>query len=274
LNEAGVPAYTFPESAARALAAMVRHRRWLERPVTEPVRFDVDARVVERILAGARSDGRTTLKEHEALDVLAAYGVPVVPHRLVTTHTEAREAAGEIGYPVVLKAVAPGLVHKSDVGAVRVDLRTPAELDTAFGEMIRSLGESSLDIEGILVQPFASGGRETIVGMSTDPLFGPILMFGLGGIHVEALKDVAFRLAPVTGIDACEMLSSIRGARLLDELRGEPAADRAALVEAIQRISQLVEEHTGIAELDVNPLLAFPEGCLAVDGRIRLHPEG
>ena len=198
----------------------------------------------------------------------------MVAHALCTTHTEARKAAESFGYPVVLKAVAPGVVHKSDVGAVKVDIRTPAELDLAFGDMVRRLGEAEIDLEGILVEKFVSGGRETIVGLSTDPSFGPILMFGLGGIYVEALRDVSFRLAPVSEVDAEEMIASIRGARLLEEFRGEAGIDHAPLVEAIQRISQLVVDHPRIRELDVNPLLAFTKGVLAVDCRVTLHPSG
>jgi len=271
LNEAGVPAYTFPESAARALAAMVRYRQWLDKPAEEPARFDVDRARAQALLDGAVADGRNRLKEHEALGLLDAYGIPVVKHRLCTTHTEAREAAETFGYPVVLKAVAAGVIHKSDVGAVRVDIRTPGELDVAFGDMVRRMGEAHLDLEGILVESFVSGGRETIVGITTDPSVGPILMFGVGGIYVEALKDVSFRLAPVTELDAREMLDSIRGARLLQEYRGG-AVDRDAVVEAIQRISQMVGDHPEIAELDINPFLAFGDGGLAVDGRVALHP--
>jgi acetyltransferase len=174
---------------------------------------------------------------------------------------------------VVIKAVAPGVAHKTDVGAVRVDIRNAGELDVAFGELVRDVGEAGIDLEGILVQRFASGGRETILGMSTDPSVGPILMFGLGGIYVEVLKDVAFRLAPVSEVDAREMLSGIRGARLLEELRGDPGVDQDAIVEAIQRLSQLVVDFPEIEELDVNPLLAFADGSLAVDCRIALREE-
>ncbi|MFQ5535828.1 MAG: acetate--CoA ligase family protein [Gemmatimonadota bacterium] len=274
LHDAGVPAYTFPESAARALAAMVRHRRWLDRPAEEPLRFRVDADRAAEILQDVRRDGRTHLKEHEALGLLEAYGIPVVAHRMVSTLEEAKEAAEACGYPVVLKAVAPGVIHKSDVGAVRVDIRTPRELELAFGKMVRTLGEAGIDLEGLLLQRFARGGRETIIGMSTDPQFGPILMFGLGGIYVEALKDVAFRLVPLSAGDAREMLTSIRGASLLEGVRGEPPVDKEALVEAVLRVSQLVSDHPDIAELDINPFLAFPEGGLAADGRVRLHDAG
>jgi acetyl coenzyme A synthetase (ADP forming)-like protein len=274
LHEAGIPAYTFPESAARALDAMVRYRRWLDRPVQEPTRFDVDDETVQSILDCARAEGREALKEHEALALLQAYGVQVVAHGFATTLDEAREVARSCGYPVVLKAVAPGVVHKSDVGAVRVDVRSQRELDEAFGDLVRTIGEASLDLDGILVERFASGGRETIIGVSTDPAIGPILMFGLGGIYVEALGDVSFRLAPVSRVDAEEMLSSIRGSRLLDSIRGEAGVDRGAVLDALQRISQLVVDHPEIVELDVNPFLAFPSGGLAVDCRVRLRVEG
>jgi acetyltransferase len=271
LNAAGVPAYIFPESAAGALGSMWRYRQWLETPVSEPTRFQVDEARARAILAGAQADGRERLKEHEALDLLDAYGIPVVQHRMAHTHAEAHAAAAECGYPVVLKAVAAGVIHKTDVGAVRVDIRTPGELDAAFGDMVRRLGEADLDLEGILVEKFVSGGRETIIGVTTDPSVGPILMFGLGGIYVEALKDVAFRLAPVNEHDARDMLDSIRGARLLKEYRGG-AVDREALVEAIQRVSQLVGDHPEIAEMDINPFLAFGDGGLAVDARFSIRP--
>jgi acetyltransferase len=271
LNSAGLPSYIFPESAAYALAALVRYRQWLDTPVSDPTRFEVDAARARAILSGAAADGRTRLKEHEALDLLAAYGIRVVQHGMATTLAEAKAVAEACGYPVVLKAVAAGVVHKSDVGAVRVDIRTSTELEAAFGDMIRRMGEAHLDLEGILVEKFVSGGRETIVGMTTDPSVGPILMFGVGGIYVEALKDVAFRLAPVNEHDALEMLDSIRGARLLQEYRGG-AVDRGALVEAIQRVSQLVGDHPEIAEMDINPFLAFADGGLAVDARFSLHP--
>ncbi len=274
LHEAGIPAYTFPESAAGALAAMARYRRWLERPVEAPAEFDVDRERAARLLREARAEGRDRLKEHEALSLLEAYGIPVVGHRLARTREEVLEAAEACGYPVVLKAVAPGVVHKTDVGGVRVDLRTPEEVEEAYREIHEALAEADLEAEGILVEAFASGGREIIIGMSTDPQFGPVLMFGLGGIYVEAIGDVAFRLAPVSEIDAREMVGSIRSSRLLEGIRGEEGVDREALVEVIQRVSQLVADHPEVAELDINPLLAFPDGALAVDGRVSLQAPG
>jgi acetyltransferase len=274
LDEAGVPAYTFPESAARALAAMGWYREWTERPEAEPEEFEVDRDAVVDIIAAVRADGRDRLKEYEALKVMEAYGISVVKHRLVTTLEDAVDAAEACGYPVVMKAVAPTLVHKSDVGAVRVDIRTQKELEEAYGDLIRKLGEASIDLEGVLMERFVSGGRETIIGMTTDAVLGPVLMFGLGGIYVEVLKDVAFRVAPVSDLDAEEMLDGIRVARLLEAVRGEAAVDRQALVETIQRVSQLVMDHPDINEMDLNPFLAFPEGGIAVDARIALAPDG
>jgi acyl-CoA synthetase (NDP forming) len=172
----------------------------------------------------------------------------------------------------VLKVLSPDIVHKSDVGGVIVDLRTAAEVARACDAMLAHVRELQPDarIEGVLVQRFARGGRETIVGMTYDPQFGPVLMFGLGGVYVEALRDVAFRVQPVSDLDALDMVRSIRGHRLLEGIRGEPPADLDALVETIQRLSQLVGEHPAIREMDVNPLLAGENGVLAVDARVRI----
>ncbi|HSG46364.1 MAG TPA: acetate--CoA ligase family protein, partial [Longimicrobiales bacterium] len=273
LHEAGVPAYIFPESAARALAAMYRYRRWLDRPVPEPTRFQVDAPAVAAILDDALAEGRSGLTEPEALSVLSAYGIQVVDHRLATTEDEAAQAALELTGPVVLKVVSPQVVHKSDVGGVKVNLRSEEEVREAYRDIMASVSRAhpEAEIRGILVTRFLDRGRETILGMSLDPGFGPVLMFGLGGIYVEALKDVAFRIQPVSQEDAREMVASIRGRRLLEGIRGEEAVDQEALVDALQRISQLVGDHHRITELDINPFLAFPAGGVAVDARIRIR---
>lgn len=273
LKEAGIPAYIFPESAARALAAMNRYREWLERPVMEPERFDVDQAAVEEILDRVVAEGREHLLETEALEVFSAYGIPTVPHRLVTSEAEAVEAGEAIGYPLVLKVVSEDVVHKTDVGGVRVDVRTAQELKDAFRALIVRVEEAVPDarIEGVLVESYEKEGAETIIGMAIDPTFGPILMFGLGGIYVEALKDVAFRIQPVCRIDAEEMIRSIQGFPLLEGVRGEQGADLDALAEVIQRVSQLVGDHHRIAELDINPFLSFSEGGVAVDARIRVE---
>ncbi|MDH5590327.1 MAG: acetate--CoA ligase family protein, partial [Gemmatimonadota bacterium] len=247
------------------------YRRWLQRPAEEPTIFPVDADRVSEILDGAEDQGRTQLGESEALDIFAAYGLPVVKHHRVTSLEEALAAGREIGLPVVLKAVAEGVVHKTEFGAVRLDLRTEGELEAAYREIEVNVTAAGAILHGMLVQEYVTGGREVILGMFTEPTLGPTLMFGLGGIYVEALKDVVFRLAPVTHGDVTDMVSEIRGSALLEGIRGEAPVDRDALVEAIQRISQLVLDHPRISEMDINPLLALPRGVLAVDGRIAIR---
>ena len=276
LRGAGVPAYIFPESAARALAAMDRHRAWLERPEGEVEIFEADPGAAEAVLDRAEEEGRELLTVEESLQVLEAYGIPTAPHRVVQDEEAAVEAAGAMEGPVVLKAVAPGLVHKTEAGGVALELESPEEVREAFRE-IRRRSESweEATLEGVLVQAMVEGGRETIVGMTTEPNFGPLIMFGLGGIYVEALGDVTFRLQPVSDLDAREMIRSIRGAPLLEGVRGEESVDFETLAETVQRVSQLVGDHPRIAELDVNPFLAFPETgrSVAVDGRVLLRTE-
>ncbi|HEX6369542.1 MAG TPA: acetate--CoA ligase family protein [Longimicrobium sp.] len=274
LNAAGIPGYRFPESGVRALAAMYRHRRWLERPVGQVRAFDVDRDAVDRIIAAARAEGREKLSETEVMRVLEAYGIPVAPYRVARTADEAARAAAELGWPVVMKVLSPRIIHKSDVGGVIVGVEDEGELRAAFGRLTTEVparaGIGAEMVEGVLVQKMVPRGKETIIGMTLDPQFGPVLMFGLGGIYVEALKDVVFRVQPVTDVDASEMVRAIRGIRLLEGVRGEPASDLGAVEETIARISQLVGDHDAIREMDVNPWMAFAEGGVAVDGRIRI----
>jgi acetyltransferase len=273
LDEAGIPAYRFPESAARALAAMHRHRVWADRPLLEPETFEVDRAGVEAILDRVLSSGRTQLTEVEALDVAEAYGIPTIPHRLARSREEAVAAAVELGFPVVMKILSPEVVHKTDVGGVRVDLRSPEEVGEAYDGILSSVFGAHPDaqIQGVLVEEYQKEGREVIVGMSTDARFGPILMFGLGGIYVEALKDVAFRVHPVTRNDADDMIRAIRGLPILEGFRGEPGVDLDVLAELIQRVSQLVGDHDRISEMDLNPFLAMEKGGMALDARISLR---
>ncbi len=272
LNEAGIPAYIFPESAAGALAAMNRYRVWRERPALEPERFPVARQTVEGILDRALGAGRTGLTELEAMRVFQAYGIPTIPFKVVHSEEEAVKAAGEMGFPVVLKILSPDVLHKTDAGGVSVDVRSAEEVGKAYRSMLHMVRERHPDarLEGVLVERHMKGGREVIMGMSTDPRFGPILMFGLGGIYVEALKDVSFRVHPVTRTDAEEMIRSIRGFSLLEGIRGEAPSDLKILSEVILRVSQLVGDHDRILELDLNPFLVFPSGGMAVDARIAL----
>lgn len=171
-----------------------------------------------------------------------------------------------------MKVLSPDIVHESDVGGVRLDLRDAADVRRAVQEMGDAIADAhpTAHVRGWLVAAHLGGGKETIIGMSAGPTFGPVLMFGLGGVYVEALGDVAFRLQPLSAADARDMIDSLRGRGLLEGMRGEEAVDREALVEIVQRVSQLVGEHPAIAELDINPLLAFAEGARAVDARMRL----
>jgi acyl-CoA synthetase (NDP forming) len=272
LRAAGVPAYIFPEAAARALAGMYRHRRWLDRPAGTIRRHETNQQVVERIISSAQEAGADYLERADVLAILQAYGIATLRSARAATSAEAAAAAHALGLPVVLKVDSPDIVHKTDVGGVMLDIRSEEEVRTAFNVMITRVRERAPDahIDGVIVEQFVTGGRETIIGASQDPSFGPVLMFGLGGIYVEALKDVVFRVQPVSDIDAHEMVRSIRGIRLLEGMRGEPVSDMGAIEDAIQRISQLVGDNSAIAEMDINPFLVLESGGIAVDARIRI----
>ena len=276
LQESPIPAYRFPESAARALAAMWNHSRWQERPPETVRRFEVDAQRVDDVIAAALEEGRDRLTLMEGLAVLDAYGIPVAPWAVVHSAGDAVTTAEQVGYPVVLKPVSAEILHKTESGAVRMDLETAEEVAEAYGFLEDLLVETGPDArqEGVLVQRMLKGGRETIVGMTWEPRFGPIVMVGLGGVYVEVLKDVAFRVQPVSNEDAGEMIRSLRGYRILEGVRGEPGVDLDLLAEVVERTSQLVGDHPEIREMDINPFLAFPEAdrCAAVDARFRIGP--
>jgi len=276
LQDSPIPAYRFPESAARALGEMWRYKQWLDRPAAEVRRFDVDAARVHELVAAAIRDGREGLSVTEAFEVLECYGIPVAPFRIATQEEDVLGAAVEMGYPIVLKAVSQDIVHKTEAGAVKLDLRDEDCLRTAWQEISAALeGESDeARLAGVLVQRMWTGGRETIVGMTMEPQFGPIVMFGLGGVYVEVLRDVAFRVQPVSTVDAAEMIRSLRGYRILEGVRGEKGVDLEQLAEVIGRVSQLVGDQPEILEMDINPFLAFPKGqdSVAVDARFRVGP--
>jgi acetyl coenzyme A synthetase (ADP forming)-like protein len=281
------PVYRFPESAARALAMLARYAAWRRRPVgpaaEEAGGFAIDETVdaqVAALLDGAGPDGH--LGPAEAFQVLALYGIPVARWRLVPLasgedaqlEAAVTAAAAEIGYPVALKGVAPDLVHKTEARAVRVELRDAAELAEAAAAMRRDVAAAGHRLSGFLVQEMARGGHEVIFGVTTDPRFGPLLMFGLGGKYVEVFQDVRFGVLPLDACEAGEMVHGIRGIKLLTGVRGEPAADLDLLREILLRLARLVTRHPRIAELDVNPFLAAPTraAARAVDARIRVGP--
>jgi acetate---CoA ligase (ADP-forming) len=273
LHTVGIPAYIFPESAARAVAALNKQAEWSRLPLTTHAPFDdVDRDCARAILSAAAAQGREQLTTVEAMQLLRAYGVPVADGNLACDLDSAESIAEHIGYPVVLKLVSADVVHKSDVGGVVTNVMNGAHLRRAYEEMIVNVGAKVPDarIDGVLVQRQLRGGCETIVGVTRDPVFGPLVMFGLGGIFVEALRDVVFRLAPVDEYEANAMLSEIRGAKMLDGMRGAPASDKTALATAIRRIGQLAADFPQILELDVNPLLGFANGAIAVDARVTM----
>ncbi|MCY4392838.1 MAG: acetate--CoA ligase family protein [Chloroflexi bacterium] len=220
----------------------------------------------------ARGESRTLLSEVEAKGALAEAGVPVTATSLAQTREEAAAQAEAISYPVALKVVSPNVAHKSDVGGVVLGLESHEEVAEGYDEIIRSVqaAQPSAIIEGVSVQEMASPGVEVIVGVTTDPQFGPVMMFGLGGIMVEVLGDVAFRLAPLGEGDARDMIDEIQGRQVLDGVRGQPPVDVGAIEAMLDQVSQFAAEHPEVAELDLNPVIASPEGAIAVDARIVL----
>lgn len=274
LNAAGIPTYIFPESAARAAAALSRHVEWARRApsVAEPF-DDVDRARARALLDGARRDRREQLTQVEALALLEAYGIPTAPAQVATNADEAVRIANRLGYPVVMKLVSPDVVHKTEVGGVRVGLTSEAQVRSAHDEIIANAVAAipTVHIGGVLLQPVVTGGVETIVGIARDPAFGPLVMFGLGGIFVEATRDVVFRIAPVARDQAIEMLASIRGTKLLDGMRRMPPVSREALATVICRVAQLAADNPDILEIDVNPLLARSADVVALDARARIR---
>ncbi len=274
LEENKIPTYRFPESAARALAELTRFTWWMKKPATEIKKYDVDKEQAAQVMEKVRADGRTFLMEPEAYEVMEAYGFPVVRSKLTSSPDEAAAAADEIGYPVVMKVTSPDVIHKFDFGGVRVGLKSGVEVRAAFQEIRQSVLNRNPEtrIKGILVEEMAGKGQEVILGVSNDPQFGPILMFGLGGIYVEVLEDVTFRLAPVTELSARRMITTTRTYKILDGYRGGPVYDIPAIEDCLKRLSQLAADFDAIRELDINPLFVYPEGkgCAIVDARIIL----
>jgi acetyltransferase len=265
------PVYEFPESAARALAQLYKYSAFRQRPADESIpEFEVDDAAVAEILA---QQGEGYLPDGLAFKVLELYGVPIAKWREVTGSVDASVAAEGIGYPVVVKAVGPELVHKSDLGAVKVDLRSSSELETAMREIRAKLEGAGIENTGFLLQELGRGGHEVIFGITTDARFGPLLMFGLGGKYVEVLRDVRFGVPPLTPQEAREMIRGIQGFPLLEGVRGEAGADLELLEEILLRIAQLTERHPTIQELDINPFVAGDrESAKALDVRIRVAP--
>jgi acetate---CoA ligase (ADP-forming) subunit beta len=225
---------------------------------------------VDEIFKVAKEEGRDFLFEHEAKKLFALYDMPVTKIHVAETEEEAVEASERIGYPIVLKIVSPQILHKSDAGGVIVGIENEQGIRDGFNKIIKNAKNYKPDAEitGVLVQEMAPKGTEIIVGSTTDPTFGPTLMFGLGGIFVEILKDVSFRVAPITKVDAEEMIEEIKAVKILEGARGMPPSHKPTLADILYKTSEMLMECPEIKELDMNPILAYPDGARIVDARI------
>ncbi len=225
------------------------------------------------IISQAVKDGRKSLLETEAKIICKEYGIPVTRFELAKDEEETAKFATAIGYPVVLKIVSQDIPHKSDVGGVKVNLKDAKEVRSAYEEILSNVKkhDAKAQVVGVLVQEMAPASTEVIVGSTKDPQFGPAVMFGLGGVFVEVLKDVTFRIAPITEEDAREMVEGVKAYPLLKGYRGSPPADIEAIVEILLATSRLVVEHQEIKELDLNPIMVYEKGAKTVDARIILE---
>ncbi|MEM3143226.1 MAG: acetate--CoA ligase family protein [Candidatus Nitrosotenuis sp.] len=270
----GVPYYTYAEGAIRTLNAMLRFSRWLKTPEGTITKFKADKAAVKKVFDNVRKQRRTNLLEEEGQEVLRAYGFPLPQSILAKTADEAVKAAKKIGFPVVMKIASPQIIHKSDAGGVKVGVANEQQVRDSFDVIIKNAKkyDKKAQIKGVLVQEMVKGGKELIIGSKQEPGFGPVIMLGMGGIYVEVLKDVTFRLAPVTNKEADNMIDSIKTKKLLDGVRGEKPADKKKLSDLIQRLSALVTDFPEIKELDMNPVLVMEQGkgCKVLDVRIGL----
>ena len=276
LKENGIPVFIFPEAIARTLATLYSHKRWLSKPKGRYRSFKVDSETVARICREARERGDEAVIGEDAIAILKAYGIPAAEYSYAATAAEAVRAANETGYPVVMKIDRPQILHKTEAGGVMVDLRTDKEVKAAFAELKKRVGRLKKS-EGfsVALQQFVSGGVETVMGMTTDPSFGPLIMFGLGGIYVEVMKDVAFRINPLTDQSVREMIKSLKSYPLLTGFRGAPPVDLATVEETLLRLSQLVKDFDCFSEIDINPFMASHEkqNCKAVDARFIIRAD-
>ncbi len=271
LKEHGVPAYIFPESIARTLAKIDKYRKWRDREDGKLPSFDVDREAVRSIIDEYVRSGEEVIVGDKALRILEAYGVPVAHYCYAHSVDEAMEEANRVGFPVVMKVNTPRILHKTEFGAVKVDLRDSAEIAAEWQQMeqkVRSEIQSDEDFS-VVIQPMIKEGVETAIGMTTDPAFGPLIMFGLGGVYVELMKDVSFKVNPLTDTDAREMIERCKGRKLLTGFRGSEPVDLDLLQETILRLSMLVTDFHEFLEFDVNPFIIAPpdKQTAAVDAR-------
>jgi len=267
-REGGIPCFSLPSTAARTMTALVRYHRIRCRAIGEPVTFsDVDKGKARKIIDNARTAGKHILPSAHVYEILSAYGIRAADWGMAADADEAEKAAAKIGYPVVIKAEAESIIHKSDMGGVAVNLQDGNAVRSAVEDMRKRLDAEDLKF---FVQKYLPEGLELILGAKSEEGLGHAIMFGLGGIFVEVMKDVVFNLTPITTFEAKEMLTSITGAPLLKGVRGQKGVDEAKLVETIQRLSQLVTDLPEIQEMDLNPLLAYEDRVVVLDARVAL----
>ncbi len=268
------PFYYFPESPARVAGDMWRYRQWIDKPEGRVATFPVERNIAGNIIRRSQDKGGGFLPPTDVYAILEAYGFPVCKHAIVPKRGDIIEAAERVGYPVVLKIHGENIIHKSDIGGVVIGIKNPEELRNARRIMVDKCDAAGVldKVTGFFVQEMVPSGREVILGMTVDEKFGPLVMFGMGGKYVEILKDITFRVMPVTDIDASEMVKEIKSYPLLEGVRGEERVDIKFIIESIQRLAQLINDVHCIAELDINPLIVAParDNCKAVDARIRV----
>ncbi|HZY92410.1 MAG TPA: acetate--CoA ligase family protein, partial [Thermoplasmata archaeon] len=271
-----IPTFTFPEEAIAGLASLARYHAWWTRPRTEVRTFPVNHAALEEALEAAARLDTSVLPEFAARRLLEAYGIPFAQSRRVTDVEAAVAAAEEVGYPVALKVASPDISHKTDVGGVALGLASGREVRAAWAQVTKSVRQHApkARVEGFEVEQMIRGGKEVLVGVQRDPGFGPVVVFGMGGIYVEVLKDVTFRLAPIRPLSAQHMVASVKAFPLLQGVRGEPPSDLPALYEVLERVGQLAVDRPEVLEMDINPLMVRPagQGVCAVDARVVLAP--
>ncbi|MCD6444834.1 acetate--CoA ligase [Candidatus Bathyarchaeota archaeon] len=275
LRDNGIPVYEFPEEAVKTVEGMVRYAEYLREPLEQEIpEFERDLDTVRRIIERARLEGRTVLLGPEARLVMKAYGLKVPESGFAQNIRQALAIANEIGYPVALKVVSPHILHKTDIGGVVLNINSDYELEEAYDSIMRNVTAlmPQAHIYGVEVQEMAPRGKEVIVGMHRDMQFGPLIMFGLGGIYVNLIKDVSFRLAPISRKEAYDMVTETKAYTLLKGFRGEPPSDIDSIVDTLVRVSRLALDFKEIADLDINPLIVYEKGknSLALDVKITL----
>lgn len=273
LNKNGIPNFTIPEEAVQALRVMIDQESWMAKKEDSKKVFKSDKNKVKSIFEKTIREGRLELGEMEARGILEAYGIRVPIAKVARDLKEARKVVKLTGYPVVLKIDSPDILHKTDVGGIKIGIKNYKELEESFEGIISNVKKymPSAKINGISIQEMIESKKETIIGINKDPQFGPMIMFGLGGIYVEILKDVSFRIAPISPTDAREMIEEIKTVKLLKGVRGEKPSDIESIVEVLLKISQLVTDFPDIIEMDINPLFVKEEGKGSIAGDVRIR---